>query len=122
MRVLPMLHRNVCVTLRAFKTASHCVQGKVVQALQCAQRHKLTSVDPEVFLSKAAETGVFMFSAGRNNVSFMTATIAPHFSLPSIQIAAIQTEPVLIQDCTCAILNNIFRMSHQIIYIKQCHE
>ena len=95
----------------------------MVQALQCAQRHKLTSVDPEVFLSKAAETGVFMFSAGRNNVSFMTATIAAHFAFPSIQIAGIQTEPLLlllIQDCTCAISNNIFCMIHQIIYVKQC--
>ena len=61
-----MLQRNVCVPLRILKTA--CVQGKVVQALQCAQRHKLTSLDPEAFLSKAAETGVFMLSAGRNNV------------------------------------------------------
>ena len=51
-----MLHRNVCVTLHILKTA--CVQGKVVQALKCAQKHQLTSVDPEAFLSKAAETGV----------------------------------------------------------------
>ncbi|KAL0046520.1 hypothetical protein WJX82_002723 [Trebouxia sp. C0006] len=39
-------------------------KGKVVQALQCAQRHKLTSVDPEAFLSKAAETGdLLIFTA-----------------------------------------------------------
>ncbi|KAA6415276.1 MAG: hypothetical protein FRX49_13638, partial [Trebouxia sp. A1-2] len=39
-------------------------KGKVVQALQCAQRHQLTSIDPEAFLSKAAETGdLLIFTA-----------------------------------------------------------
>lgn len=33
------------------------LQGKVVQALRCAQQHQLKSVNPEMFLSKAAETG-----------------------------------------------------------------
>lgn len=48
-----------------------CVQGKVVQALQCAQRHQLTSVDPDAFLSKAAETGVSLnkCAVGHNNHS-----------------------------------------------------
>lgn len=73
-----MLHCNNCVRLRILKTA--CLQGKVVQALQCAQRHQLTSVDPEVFLSKAAETGVLCFLLGAT-VSIMAATIASHFIL-----------------------------------------
>ena len=33
-------------------------QGKVLQALRCAQRYQLKSVAPDTFLSKAAETGV----------------------------------------------------------------
>ncbi len=73
-----MLHRNVCVTLHILKTA--CVQGKVVQALKCAQKHQLTSVDPEAFLSKAAETGVSCFLLGAT-VSFKTATMAFHLVL-----------------------------------------
>ncbi|KAL0036895.1 hypothetical protein WJX77_003973 [Trebouxia sp. C0004] len=39
-------------------------KGKVVQALQCAQRHQLMSIDPEAFLSKAAGTGdLLIFTA-----------------------------------------------------------
>lgn len=60
--------------MRNLKT--ELVQGKVVQALQCAQRHQLTSVDPEAFLSKAAETGVSL-----NKFAAMTATVASSFVL-----------------------------------------
>lgn len=38
-------------------------KGKVVQALRCAQQHQLKSVNPEMFLSKAAETGDLLIFA-----------------------------------------------------------
>ena len=34
------------------------VQGMVVQALQYAQGHKVVTIKPEAFVSRAAETGV----------------------------------------------------------------
>ncbi len=69
MHVLPNLASyHLC---RSPYSQTACVQGKVVQALQYAQRHQLTSVDPEAFLSKAAETGVSLikFAVGHNNHS-----------------------------------------------------
>ena len=45
------LHKSAC------KAASVYEQGKVVQALQCAQRHQLKTISPESFLVKAAATG-----------------------------------------------------------------
>ena len=34
------------------------VQGKVVQALRCAQKHQLKTISPEIFLDKAVEAGL----------------------------------------------------------------
>lgn len=48
-----------CTWLHSPACKAACVgeQGKVVQALQCAQRHQLKTISPEDFLVKAAETG-----------------------------------------------------------------
>ena len=49
--------QNVLGCIDQHANASVHEQGKVVQALQCAQRHQLKTISPESFLVKAAETG-----------------------------------------------------------------
>lgn len=47
-------------------------KGKVLQALQCAQRHQLKSVAPDTFLSKAAETGDLLVFTAVYRVCYQT--------------------------------------------------
>lgn len=48
-----------CVSaLRLPSVDRHTVQGMVVQALKYAQGHKVVTIKPEAFVSRAAETGV----------------------------------------------------------------
>ena len=108
-----------CVVVGRLSLACY-EQGKVVQALQCAQKHQLKSISPETFLVKAAETGQHVANSiicqhcklayGRTEYTWQASRKFPEFH--SIKSAIIVLHHVAMQ-CNCATLQVTYRFSLQ---------